>query len=90
MIEWADTVASLIPGLSIAFEQPQKRAEIIFFCLSKSIEGLINLLDKRGISFPQSEGLVFTLAIGLMAAINTVGDTKLKGVSLKALKSLWI
>ena len=76
-------IACLFPGLSIAFEQPHKRADITYFCLPKTIEAVWNFLEKRNIvrSTQLLEIITFGFSFGILAAINTVGESKLKGVT---------
>ena len=86
-------VSSVISGMGIVFESPNKRSEVTYYCLPKAIEALWNGLEKRSLikTLPGQPILTFALCMGIIAMCYGDGTNPktLKGLTLKGCRTLW-
>ena len=87
-----NTFSCLFPGMGIAFEQAHRRAEITYYCLPRTFEGILSYLQRRKlmIEIPYQEQLTYMVAWGILALCYRDGKTikTIKGFTLTTCKNL--
>ncbi|CDW77844.1 UNKNOWN [Stylonychia lemnae] len=86
-------LSSMLSGLGIAFEQPHKRVEIIYYVLPRNLEGIQNFMARRKLDsyFKYQEVLLFAIAMGMLGMCFNEGKNSftLRGFTAKICKYLW-